>query len=79
MKPKVLDSFENATATHCVDIFQRGDGSFGFEEFRRDPEDRGLWQCLNKFGQGVFATGQAAVDAAKESVPWLNTTAVWRW
>jgi len=25
----------------CVDVFARPDGTFGFEEFRRDPEDMG--------------------------------------
>ncbi|HEY2564091.1 MAG TPA: hypothetical protein VGI44_10300, partial [Acidimicrobiales bacterium] len=28
-------------ADRCVDIFSRPDGTFGFEEFRRDPEDMG--------------------------------------
>lgn len=79
MKNKVLESFENTNATHCVDIFLRADASFGFEEFRRDPEDRGAWQCLHKYGQGVYANGQAALDAAKEVVPWLDRTVEWRW
>src|SRR6266403_513923 len=37
----VLASRENAEGNRCVDIFRRDDGSFGFEEYRRDPEDRG--------------------------------------
>ena len=32
-----LVSYENFDATRCVDIFVRDDGSYGFEEFRRDP------------------------------------------
>lgn len=79
MKNKVLESFENASHTHCLDIYLRADGSFGYEEFRRDPEDQGIWQCLNKYGQRVFATGQDALDAAKVAVPWLDQAAVWRW
>jgi hypothetical protein len=79
MKKKVLESFENTIRTHCVDIFRRADGSFGFEEFRRDPEDRGAWQCLSKYGRSAFPSGQDALDAAKRSVPWLDSTAVWRW
>ena len=79
MKNKVLESIENDSGTHCVDIFLRADASFGFEEFRLDPEDRGVWQCLNKHGHCVYATGQDALDAAREAVPWLDRTAVWRW
>jgi hypothetical protein len=37
----VLASRENAEADRCIDIFVRGDGTFGFEEYRRDPEDAG--------------------------------------
>src|SRR5262249_54237285 len=33
-------SLEDADGFRCIDIIERGDGSFGFKEFRRDPEDR---------------------------------------
>jgi hypothetical protein len=36
----VLASRENAEADRCI-IFVRGDGTSGFEEYRRDPEDAG--------------------------------------
>jgi hypothetical protein len=29
---KVLDSLENPYGDYCIDIFERADGSFGFEE-----------------------------------------------
>ena len=32
----VVDSIENFERDRCVDIFRRPDGSYGFEEFRRD-------------------------------------------
>jgi hypothetical protein len=38
----VFASIENFEHERCVDFFSRPDGSFGFEEFRGDPEDRGL-------------------------------------
>ena len=79
VKNKVLESFENPEATHCVDIFVRGDGSFGFEEFRRDAEDGGLWQCLHKYGNAAYETGPLALDAAKDAVAWLDKALVWRW
>ncbi len=39
----VFDSIENRQHDRCVDLFRRPDGSFGFEEFRRDVEDAGNW------------------------------------
>jgi hypothetical protein len=37
----VFDSVENDHHDRCVDLFQRPDGTWGFEEFRRDVEDAG--------------------------------------
>jgi hypothetical protein len=37
----VLASVEDSDGSRCVDFFSRPDGTFGFEEFRRDPEDCG--------------------------------------
>src|SRR5918996_1204390 len=39
----VLRSVENGEHDRCVDLFPRPDGSFGFDEFRRDVEDAGAW------------------------------------
>ena len=37
----VFSSVENLEHDRCVDLFSRPDDTFGFEEFRRDPEDGG--------------------------------------
>ena len=79
MANQVLESFENTDGRYCVDIFQRADGSFGFEEFRRDAEDGGCWQNLHKYGQRPYATGQAALESAMEHIDWLEKDKVWRW
>lgn len=71
MKDRVLASLENALGNACVDIVVRADGSFGFEEFRRDPEDGGLWQRLNRYSQLSFPTEEDARSAARRCVPWL--------
>lgn len=67
----VLASSENAEADRCVDIFLRPDGSFGFEEFRRDHEDRGAWMPVRYFAVIGHATCDDALDAACGAVPWL--------
>ena len=71
VKPRVVTSLENDPGDHCVDVFEREDGTFGFEEYRRDPEDGRGWFALNSFGHLVFATPAAALALARMRVPWL--------
>jgi hypothetical protein len=68
---KVLASLQNSYGDYCVDVFMRADGSFGFEEYRRDPED-GVWRCLHRYSSQVFDSEENAVARAKELVPWLR-------
>jgi hypothetical protein len=67
----VLASVENEDATHCVDLFSRPDGTFGFEEFRRDPEDRGRWTPLRYLSDGVYASEADARAVARQVVSWF--------
>jgi len=67
----VFDSIETADGTRCVDLFSRPDGTYGFEEFRRDPEDAGLWTPVHYFSDKVFAGKGDALDAARQAVVWL--------
>jgi hypothetical protein len=55
----------------CVDIFVRPNGTFGFEEFRRDPEDMGTWTPVAYYSAQEFVSHQDAVAVARERVPWL--------
>jgi hypothetical protein len=68
---KVLASVENPEANRCVDIFVRGDGSFGFEEYRRDPEDAGGWTLVAYHAHRVYATRDEAAAAAADIVRWM--------
>jgi hypothetical protein len=72
MGDKVLSSLENSYGDYCVDIFARADGTFGFEEYRRDPEDGGRWTCLHRYSGQVFTSEEDAVAQAKARVPWLK-------
>jgi hypothetical protein len=67
----VFASLENSEHDKCVDIFSRPDGSYGFEEFRRDVEDRGRWTPLQNYSGLVCASPAAALDTAERCVPWL--------
>jgi hypothetical protein len=67
----VYASVENDEHDKCVDVFHRPDGSFGFEEFRRDIEDRGEWTPLGYFSSNAYGSSAAAYEAAEAAVPWL--------
>jgi hypothetical protein len=68
---KVLRSPSTTAVDRCVDVFSRPDGTFGFEEFRRDPEDMGAWTPVAYYSGREFRSEAAAIAAARESVVWL--------
>jgi hypothetical protein len=79
MPRKVLASFETVDGSHCVDVFVREDGSFGFEEFRGETDGDARWQSLGKYAALAFSSGEAALSSAQEQMPWLSKSEVWRW
>jgi hypothetical protein len=69
---KVLASPSTPAVDRCVDIFSRPDGTFGFEEFRRDPEDMGAWTPIGYYSAREFSTEEHALGAARVAVLWLS-------
>ncbi len=69
----VFASHQIPRTDRCVDLFSRPDGTFGFEEFRQDPEDLGAWTPIRYFSDHEYPTAEAALTAAKKAVPWLGT------
>ena len=67
----VLQSIETDDGDRCVDIFQRGDGSFGFEGYRRDAEDVSGWYRVTQFGVQRYDSETAAVTAARGVFAWM--------
>jgi hypothetical protein len=68
----VLVSHQTDEGNRCVDLFSRPDGTFGFEEFRRDPEDMGAWTPVSYFSGRAYPTESAARAAARGAVSWLG-------
>ena len=67
----IVRSINNFNETLCVDIFQRDDNSFGFEEYRRDPETNEGWYKIGTFGGIIFSCEKDAYENACEHVVWL--------
>jgi len=72
MAKGVVTSLHNDAVDRCVDIVRRADGTFGFKEFRRDPEDSGGWTLVWDNAAAIYATEAEAVTAATASVAWLR-------
>jgi len=68
----VFESLEHPEANRCVDLFLRPDQTYGFEEFRRDPEDGGVWTPVQHFANQSFPSREEALNAARRLVRWLD-------
>lgn len=69
---KVTRSIETPDGTRCVDLFRRPDGSHGFAEFRRDPEDGHGWRPAGAAPETRFASEAEALAQARRDVAWLD-------
>ena len=76
LKNTVLASLEDCHGNHCVDVFVRADGTFGFEEYRRDAEDCGVWQSMHRYSRLVFDAEEVAIAQARDSVAWLKASGI---
>lgn len=68
---KVMQSINAPDGSLCVDVFLRPDDTFGFDEFRRDPEDPRGWYSIGHYGAEVFDTQHDARAHAELTVAWL--------
>ncbi len=68
---KVIRSINLVGDCICVDIFRRPDGTYGFDEFRRDPEDGRGWYSIGHYGAAEFGSPEDALAQAKKAVSWL--------
>ena len=68
----MLASLENFERDRCVDLLRRPDGSFGFEEFRRDVEDAGAWTPVAYHSGAAYSSMDDALSAAVKAVAWLG-------
>jgi hypothetical protein len=72
----VYRSIETLEGNRCVDLFLRPDGTYGFEEFRRDPEDAGAWTPVQYYSGAIYASKDNVLTAATNAVTWLAEKSV---
>jgi hypothetical protein len=71
----VFASIEDGAHNRCVGIFVRPDGTYGFEEFRRDVEDEGYWAPVQHYSGVTFSSRDEAPSAARRVIFWLSNVA----
>ncbi|MDH3741640.1 MAG: hypothetical protein OER56_08585 [Hyphomicrobiales bacterium] len=71
-KNRVLKSINSDGADRCVDVFVRADGTYGFEEYRRDAEDGRGWFPVGFYDGLVFDSEKAVLAEARLRVCWLE-------
>jgi hypothetical protein len=72
MSRTVLQSLENFEHDRCVDLFQRENGTFGFDSWRRDPEANGGWFVIGGFADEIFDDPEQALQSARRRIPWFH-------
>jgi len=73
-KPRVVTSRNSLDGLVCVGVFRRPEGSFGFEEFRRDPEDASGWYGIGGFRELRYGSAEDADQDAVARVSWYGVT-----
>ena len=69
---KVNRSIELSDGSKCVDLFERSDGTFGFEEYRRDPETNRGWYPIGNCSSLRLDSERDALGEAIIRIPWLK-------
>jgi hypothetical protein len=70
-KNVVIRSYNLDGETQCVDFFRRPNGTYGFEEYRREPEDGRGWFPISDYSSRSFELDPDAVMDAQASIHWL--------
>ena len=66
----VLVSIPSADGAFCVDIFEEPTGGFGFQHFRSDAEDQGVWTPIDSPRTGFSSATEAAASTVAD-VNWV--------
>jgi hypothetical protein len=67
---EIKQTFMKSDGARKVEIFQRGDGTFGFEELKFGQEE-GAWFPVGKYSIAIIDSLDNAVKEARGRVLWL--------
>lgn len=72
-KRLVVASLESADGWRCIDIVAAPDGTFRWDEWRRDPEDPRGWRATGAVSGGDFGDQSEAEADARARFHWINS------
>ena len=72
-KNTVIFSVNNDEGNLCLDIFIRKNKTFGFEEFRKDPENTNGWYKIGNYGDKIHFNQKEAYENACKKIMWLKS------
>tara|TARA_A100001035_G_C27512912_1_gene377253 strand:- start:24 stop:269 length:246 start_codon:yes stop_codon:yes gene_type:complete len=64
----VIFSINNDEGNLCLDIFIRENKTFGFEEFRKDPENINGWYKIGNYGDKIYFNKKEAYENACKKI-----------
>ena len=68
----VINSINNDDNNLCIDFFIRNNNTFGYQEYRKDPENMTEWYRIGNYDHKIFLTKDEAYQDAKKTIVWLN-------
>ena len=71
-KNTVILSFNNDEGNLCLDIFIRENDTFGFEEYRKDPENIDGWYKVGNYSDKIYKNQKEAYKNACKNILWLK-------
>ena len=69
----VIYSVNNFDESRCLDLFQRKNNSFGYQEYRRDKETYEGWYKVGSYEDMIFLTKEEAYNSAYENIGWFHS------
>ena len=68
----VINSINNDNNNLCIDFFNRNNKTFGYQEYRKDPENISGWYRIGNYDYKVFSNKDDAYHDAKKTIVWFK-------
>ena len=68
----VINSINNDNNNLCIDFFIRNNKTFGYQEYRKDPENISGWYRIGNYDYKVFYNKDDAYHDAKKTIVWFK-------
>ena len=68
----VIQSINNDESNLCIDFFTRNNGTFGYEEYRKDPENIDGWYKVGNYSDKIYKNQEEAHKNACKNILWLK-------